>query len=57
MLTKNLETYHHDSKGFFEIIGVKVTNTFDREVGKQGWMQPIIGKKPWWNSWITNEKN
>ena len=23
----------HDSKGFFEVIGVKVTNTFDREVG------------------------
>jgi len=36
----------HDSKGFFEIIGVKVTNTFDREVGKQGWMKPIIGKNP-----------
>ena len=36
----------HDSKGFFEIIGIKVTNTFDREVGKQGWMQPIIGKNP-----------
>ena len=37
---------HHDSKGFFEIIGIKVTNTFDREVGKQGWTQPIIGKNP-----------
>ena len=36
----------HDSKGFFEIIGIKVTNTFDREVGKQGWTQPIIGKNP-----------
>ena len=36
----------HDSKGFFEVIGVKVTNTFDREVGKQGWMQPMIGKNP-----------
>jgi len=36
----------HDSKGFFEIIGIKVTNTFDREVGKQGWMQPMIGKNP-----------
>ena len=36
----------HDSKGFFEVIGVKVTNTFDREVGKKGWMQPMIGKNP-----------
>ena len=25
----------HDSKGFFEVIGVKVSNTFDREVGKR----------------------
>ena len=37
---------HHDSKGFFEIIGIKVTNTFDREVGKKGWAQPIIAKNP-----------
>ena len=36
----------HDSGGFFEIIGVKVTNTFDREVGKKGWTQPMIGKNP-----------
>ena len=36
----------HDSKGFFQIIGVKVTNTFDREVGKKGWTQPMIGKNP-----------
>ena len=36
----------HDSKGFFEVIGIKVTNTFDREVGKKGWMQPMIGKNP-----------
>ena len=26
----------HDSGGFFEMIGVKVSNTFDREVGKKG---------------------
>jgi len=36
----------HDSKGFFEITGVKVTNTFDREVGKKGWTQPMIAKNP-----------
>jgi len=36
----------HDSKGFFEIIGVKVSNTFDREVGKEGWTQPMIAKNP-----------
>ncbi len=36
----------HDSKGFFEIIGVKVSNTFNREVGKEGWTQPMIAKNP-----------
>jgi len=36
----------HDSKGFFEVIGVRVSNTFDREVGKKGWTQPIIAKNP-----------
>ena len=36
----------HESKGFFEIIGVKVSNTFDREVGKKGWTQPMIAKNP-----------
>ena len=46
----NIETksgnISHDSKGFFEIIGIKVSNTFDREVGKQGWTQPMIAKNP-----------
>ena len=28
------------------MIGVKVSNTFDREVGKKGWTQPMIGKNP-----------
>jgi len=36
----------HDSGGFFQVIGVKVSNTFDREVGKKGWTQPIIAKNP-----------
>ena len=36
----------HDSNGFFEIIGISVSNTFDREVGKKGWTQPIIAKNP-----------
>ena len=36
----------HESGGFFEVIGVKVSNTFDREVGKKGWTQPIIAKNP-----------
>ena len=52
---KNLEKWNigiesgnisHDSKEFFEIIGVKVSNTFDREVGKKGWTQPMIAKNP-----------
>jgi dTDP-4-dehydro-6-deoxy-alpha-D-glucopyranose 2,3-dehydratase len=46
----NIETesgnISHDSKGFFEVIGVKVSNTFDREVGKEGWTQPMIAKNP-----------
>ena len=37
---------YHESKGFFEIIGVKVSNTFDREVGKKGWTQPMIANNP-----------
>ena len=36
----------HESGGFFEVIGVKVSNTFDREVGKKGWTQPMIAKNP-----------
>ena len=36
----------HDSDGFFKVIGVKVSNTFDREVGKKGWTQPMIAKNP-----------
>jgi len=52
---KNLEKWNinektgnlsHNSKGFFEIIGIKVSNTFDREVGKKGWTQPMIAKNP-----------
>ena len=36
----------HESGGFFDVIGVKVSNTFDREVGKKGWTQPIIANNP-----------
>jgi dTDP-4-dehydro-6-deoxy-alpha-D-glucopyranose 2,3-dehydratase len=36
----------HESGGFFEVIGVKALNTFDREVGKKGWTQPMIAKNP-----------
>ncbi len=36
----------HESQGFFEIIGVKVSNTFDREVGKKGWTQPMVANNP-----------
>ena len=36
----------HESAGFFEVIGVKASNTFDREVGKKGWTQPMIAKNP-----------
>jgi len=52
---KNLEKWNinektgnlsHNSKGFFEIVGIKVSNTFDREVGKEGWTQPMIAKNP-----------
>ena len=43
---KETGNINHDSKGFFEIIGIKVSNTFDREVGKEGWTQPMIAKNP-----------
>ena len=29
-------------KKFFSIIGIKVSNSSSREVGKKGWSQPII---------------
>ena len=41
--TQNIK---HDSGGFFEIIGVNVSRTRDREVGEKGWSQPIIAKNP-----------
>jgi len=45
-IQKETGNLFHDSKGFFEVIGVKVSNTFDREVGKEGWTQPMIAKNP-----------
>ena len=42
----NSANIRHESGGFFEVIGVKVSNTFDREVGKKGWTQPMIAKTP-----------
>lgn len=36
----------HKSGGFFEVIGFKVKNTFDREVGPKGWTQPLIAHNP-----------
>ncbi len=36
----------HESSGFFEVIGIRASNTFDREVGKKGWTQPIIARNP-----------
>ena len=45
-INKDSGNITHDSGGFFEVIGVKVSNTFDREVGKKGWTQPIIAKNP-----------
>jgi len=32
----------HKSKKFFEIIGLKIQNSHSREVGQNGWYQPII---------------
>ena len=42
----NTGNVKHESGGFFEVIGVKASNTFDREVGKKGWTQPMIAKNP-----------
>ena len=36
----------HDTGGFFEVIGVKVAKTADREVGERGWTQPMIARNP-----------
>ena len=43
---KDTGNIKHQSGGFFEIIGIKASNTLDREVGKKGWTQPMIGKNP-----------
>jgi len=45
-IDENSGNISHDSSGFFQVIGVKVSNTFDREVGKKGWTQPMIAKNP-----------
>ena len=45
-IDSNSGNVKHESGGFFEVIGVKVSNTFDREVGKKGWTQPMIAKNP-----------
>ena len=34
----------HSTKKFFKIIGVKVSNSSSREVGKKGWNQPILSE-------------
>ena len=45
-IDSNSGNIKHESGGFFEVIGVKASNTFDREVGKKGWTQPMIAKNP-----------
>ena len=42
----NSGNINHESSGFFDVIGVRASNTFDREVGKKGWTQPMIAKNP-----------
>ncbi len=42
----NSGNIRHETGGFFEVIGVKVTKTIDREVGEKGWTQPIIARNP-----------
>ena len=39
------------------MIGVKVSNTFDREVGKKGWDSTNDWKESWRNLRNFNEKN
>ena len=47
----------HETGGFFEIIGVRATNTFDREVGKKRMDTTYDWKKSRWYTWLVNEKN
>ena len=42
----NSGNIRHDIGGFFEVIGLKVKKTVDREVGERGWTQPIIARNP-----------
>ena len=43
-VSQNTGNISHESGGFFEIIGLRISNSLDREVGNKGWTQPIIAK-------------
>jgi oxidase EvaA len=45
-VSSNTGNISHESGGFFEIIGIKILNSKDREVGNKGWTQPMIAKNP-----------
>ena len=43
--TSNKQNVEHESGNFFKIMGVRTRNSSSREVGNQGWDQPIIIEK------------
>ena len=44
-IKKNQELIDHETKSFFSIIGLRISNTTFREVGAFGWDQPILKEK------------
>lgn len=45
-VSKQTGNIYHESGGFFEVIGIRISNSIDREVGNVGWTQPMIAKNP-----------
>lgn len=44
-IKSNQEIIAHETKSFFSIIGLRISNTAFREVGDTGWDQPILKEK------------
>ena len=44
-IKNNQELIEHETKSFFSIIGLRISNTPFREVGASGWDQPILKER------------
>ena len=44
-ISKNNSRISHETNNFFSVLGLRITETIAREVGKKGWDQPILKEK------------